>query len=411
MPTADVVIIGAGVTGCAVAAHLLRLAPEISVTLVDRHHVGAGSTSRSTAAFRHQWSVPAHIAFSRYASDEYDRLIQAGYLLGFHRNGYLFLFTDPEELTQASERVDRQRTLGVRGVEVLGPGELASQVPCGSALDLTRVVGATWGPTDGFLDPLAVTQAYLAEARNASVTYLPDSPVTELLMEKSRATGVRIGADKKIHSPHIINCAGIWSDSVARLAGLSLPIRPAKRFLYHSHPVRDLDVSRWPMTIDPQGAHLRPSEGNTLMMAWEHLPKVLPGCPPASELWERQDVIDEGFGVGADSYGIRILAALSELLPVLAEKVSLSKVTCGWYIVTPDHKAILGEDPRLRGLYHATGFSGHGIMHAAATGLVLSELVLGRSLSLVAADELEAQFGLAPLLERGHRKPVEDMVL
>lgn len=411
MDSADVVIIGAGVVGCAVAAHLKQLDPTVSVALLDRHHVGAGSTSRSTAAFRHQWSVPAHIAFSRYSSTEYDRLIQTGYPLGFHRNGYLFLFTDPAKLAQASLRVDRQRNLGVQGVEVLDRKDLASRVSCGPLLDLSRVVGATWGPTDGFLDPLAVAQAYLDEARNAGVSYLPQSPVTEILKKPSTTTGVRIGSDRKIFTPRVINCAGIWSDSIARLAGLSLPIQPAKRFLYHSHPVRDLDISNWPMTIDPAGAHLRPSEGNTLMLAWEHLPRSLPECPPENELWEMQDVIDEGFGTGPDSYGIGVLTALSELLPVLAEKVSLARVTCGWYTVTPDHKAILGEDPRLGGLYHATGFSGHGIMHAAATGRVLSELILGRRLSLVPEEELEAQFGLPPLLEGGTRKPVEDMHL
>ena len=79
METADVVVIGAGVTGCSIASHLHRLNPALTVVLLDRHHVGAGSSSRSTAAFRHQWSVPAHVAFSRYASEEYDRLTAKGF--------------------------------------------------------------------------------------------------------------------------------------------------------------------------------------------------------------------------------------------------------------------------------------------------------------------------------------------
>ena len=85
MPTADIVVIGAGATGCAVAAHLLRLDPKLQVVLLDRAHVGTGSTSRSTAAFRHQWSVPAHVSFSRYSAAEYDRQAEEGFPVQFRR--------------------------------------------------------------------------------------------------------------------------------------------------------------------------------------------------------------------------------------------------------------------------------------------------------------------------------------
>jgi glycine/D-amino acid oxidase-like deaminating enzyme len=108
---------------------------------------------------------------------------------------------------------------------------------------------------------------------------------------------------------------------------------------------------------------------------------------------------------------VAVLAELAVFLPVLAEAVGLSRATCGWYTVTPDHKAILGEDPRLRGLYHAAGFSGHGIMHAAAAGLTVAELLLGRTPTLAPRDALATHFGLAPLLEGRLREPVEDMVL
>jgi glycine/D-amino acid oxidase-like deaminating enzyme len=164
------------------------------------------------------------------------------------------------------------------------------------------------------------------------------------------------------------------------------------------------------MTIVPGGAHLRPAEGNTLMMAWERRPRPRDAAPPEA-LWEEQDTIDPGFGTGPSGYGTAVLGELAALVPVLAEAVALARVTCGWYAVTPDHKAILGEDPRLRGLYHAAGFSGHGIMHAAATGLTLAESILDRTPTLAAPDALAAHFGLAPLLEGRLREPVEDMVL
>jgi sarcosine oxidase subunit beta len=413
METADVVIIGAGVSGCSIAAHLVQLEPGLSVCLLDQKHVGAGSSSRSTAAFRHQWSVPAHVSFSRYSSAEYDRLAGLAYPIQFRRNGYLFLFTDPNLLHLAAQRVSRQRDLGVEGVEVLSPEELNRRVSVGGLLDTESLVGATWGPSDGFLDPLAVAQAYLDEARKAGVRYRPDSPVTAIETSKdgSSVAGVGIGSSDSVLSSHIVNCAGIWSHAVAELAGLSLPISPAKRYLYHSHPVHDLDVSAWPMLIGDNSAHLRPSEGNTIMIAWEHRPEPLSQPPDAEVLWDHQDEIEPGFGTGPDGYGIEILGELSRHLPILAERVGLSRATCGWYAITPDHKAILGEDPRTQGLYHATGFSGHGVMHAAATGLTLAELILAREPTLASTEDLETHFGLASLLDGRLREPVEDMVL
>lgn len=409
--SADVVITGAGVTGCSIASHLLRQEPGLSVVLLDRHHVGAGSSSRSTAAFRHQWSVPAHVSFSRYSSDEYDRLIEDGYPVQFRRNGYLFLFTDPRLLRDAGERVDRQRKLGVEGVEVLTPRELPSRVSVGPHLDLEGLAGATWGPRDGFLDPLAVAQAYLDEARSSGLDYRPDHTVAGLEMNGTRAAGVRLSDHTRIAAPHVVNAAGVWSRSLARLAGLDLPIMAAKRYLYHSRPVDGLDVSGWPMLIAPGGAHLRPAEGNTLMMAWEDRPGQLPETTSPETLWETQDMIEDGFGIGPDDYGVEILTELSGFVPALAERVGLSQATCGWYAITPDHKAILGEDPRVPGLFHATGFSGHGVMHAAATGRTLAELILTGEPTLADPETLRAQFGLAPLLEGRQREPVEDMVL
>ena len=122
----DVAIVGAGVSGCSIAAHLLRADPSLRVVVLDRAHVGAGSTSRSTAAFRHQWSIAAHVAFSRYASAAYDDMTDRGVPVSFRRNGYLFLYDRDDAFAEAGRRVAAQRDLGVEHVAVLAPGAIAS---------------------------------------------------------------------------------------------------------------------------------------------------------------------------------------------------------------------------------------------------------------------------------------------
>jgi sarcosine oxidase, subunit beta len=409
MPSPDVVVIGAGAVGCAAAHYLLRLDPTARVLIVEGEHPGAGSTSRSTAAFRHQWSVPAHVAFSRYASDEYDALAEAGHPIGFRRNGYLFLHASPQDFAAAGARAARQRKLGVQ-VQALLPGELPGAVACGGELRLEALAGAVWGPRDGFLDPLAAAHAYLAEARAAGAEYRGGSAAVGFESDAAGVSAVRLADGERLPTRKVICAAGVWSGPLLAAAGLPLPLVAAKRYLYHSRPVTGTALRDWPMVIAPGGAHTRPAEGNTLLLAWESRPPPRVGAG-ARELWEEQDVVDEGFGAGVDGYGVEVMAQLAPFLPLFEEGVSLAHVTCGWYAVTPDHKAILGGDPRLPGLFLACGFSGHGIMHCPASGLTVAELALGRPTSLLPAGEMEDHFGLAPLLEGRRREPVEEMVL
>jgi len=409
MPNSDVVVIGAGAVGCAAAHYLLRLEPTARVVIVEGEHVGAGSTSRSTAAFRHQWSVPAHAAFSRYASDEYDALAAAGHPIGFRRNGYLFLHDSPDAFAAASARAARQRGLGVE-VRALLPHDLPAAVACGRALRLEGLAGAIWGPRDGFLDPLAVAHAFHAEARAAGAEYRGGSSVVGLEGDAAGVSAVRLADGERLLTRRVVCAAGVWSAPLLAAAGLPLPLVAAKRFLYHSRPVAGPALRDWPMIIAPGGAHTRPAEGNTLLLAWESRPPPR-GSPAAHELWEEQDVVDEGFGPGVDGYGVEVMGQLAPFLPLFEESVSLAHATCGWYAVTPDHKAILGEDPRMPGLFLACGFSGHGIMHCPASGRTVAELVLGHPSSLLGGTEAERHFGLAPLLEGRLREPVEEMVL
>jgi sarcosine oxidase subunit beta len=405
MMTQDVVIVGAGIAGVSIAEHLLRSEPGLKVLLADQHHVGAGSTSRSLAAFRHQWSVPAHVAFSTYSGADYERLTGLGYALEFRRNGYLFLYTDPARWRRATERAVRQRELGVQ-VETLTALDPA-RIPCAPSVEDDAVIGATWGPRDGFLDPLAVAQAYLDEARQRGLEYRPGWIPSEL-HGTTQVTGISFGAER-VATSRVVLAAGIWSASIAEGWGVPLPLVAAKRYIYHSRPLRDLDVSRWPLVIGDRGQHCRPAEGNTLMLSWEHRPEARATLPNPASLWDEQDTIEPGFG--ALEYGLDVLAELARHLPVLAEVVSLRNTTSGWYANTRDAKAILGPDPRRKGLFLATGFSGHGIMHGGATGRVMADLLLERPPTLITREDLELQFGVLPLLSERVREPVEEMSL
>ena len=91
---------------------------------------------------------------------------------------------------------------------------------------------------------------------------------------------------------------------------------------------------------------------------------------------------ESSFDVSIDpDYTDAILERALELMPRL-ETAEIANQWSGLYETTPDHTAILGQDDNVNGLFHTTGFSGHGFMHAPAAGILTSEILTGKKLSI-----------------------------
>jgi glycine/D-amino acid oxidase-like deaminating enzyme len=404
-------VIGAGVIGTSIAWHLATRT-DLRVAVLERNAVASGSTSRSAAGFRQQFSSVQHVRMSVYSAEQYRRFPETfGVDPVFVQNGYLFLYRRAKDLEDATRRLDLQHAEGVRDAVALSPAEV-DRLPglCG-VFELEGLAGATWCPSDGFLLPTDIANAYADAARAAGATIHVDRGVTGLLRSKGRVAGVEVGGER-IACDHVVLAAGWWSRFVAEAAGCPIPLTAVKRYLYVTPQFEGRRVEHFPLVVGDLGPYVRP-EHNGLMMGWDDRPQRPEGSdafpsPRQDEarLEEAQDLIEAGYGRGIEDYGIEVLAALSELLPFLAEEGSIEHAACGYYEVTPDDKAILGEDPRLPGLWHATGFSGHGIMHAPAAGRAIADLISGSP----GPFDLEA-FALAPLLANEPRTDPERMII
>jgi glycine/D-amino acid oxidase-like deaminating enzyme len=162
---------------------------------------------------------------------------------------------------------------------------------------------------------------------------------------------------------------------------MSLPIAPLKRYLYYLRPRRPVMSERdWlalPMTIygmgPGRGALSRP-DGPELVLAWAHEADPEPDFSDAD-----QDRVDPHFHHerGIENYGYAALQQLADVAPELAEESGLSATTSGFYGTTPDHNPLIGRDTRQANLIHAAGFSGHGIMHAPITAVLVEALITG----------------------------------
>jgi glycine/D-amino acid oxidase-like deaminating enzyme len=194
----------------------------------------------------------------------------------------------------------------------------------------------------------------------------------------------------------VVNCTNAWAARVSPLVGgLALPIAPTKRFLYQLDPgptaPSTQELQRLPMNIygmgRPLGAHTRPDGQHLILAGTSHTPPE-----PAFED-EDQDRVPAPFDHrnGIDNFGFQLLADVALYAPSLVESGGLMATTCGYYGMTPDGVPLIGFDGAVANLVHAAGFSGHGIMHAPISALLVE--------ALLAEDARDGRVQLPPPFE------------
>ena len=413
--TADVVIIGSGIVGSSVAYHLAR-AGCTNVLVIEREaHQGKGSTGKSMGGVRAQFSTPVNIQMSKYSIDFFSKFDEVvGHPADYRSHGYLFCATSENHLAYLKTNRARQNALGVTNVEWVTAEDIVKMVP---QLRVDDILGGTFCPTDGFVDPHSVMMGFMLNARERGVKLWLDTQVTGIEVETgsadvSSASAGRSPAESNYSELHgkaepfrtsgrqsrvagvtttrgfistgvVVNAAGPWAAEVARMAGAELPVEPLRRQLVPTEPFDQLP-KRFPMVIDMStGFHFR-REGKGILLAWND-PEETPGFKTDFDT----------------SFVEKILTHAASRVPVLAEaEVNPRRAWAGLYEMTPDHHAIIGPAPNIEGLYFVNGFSGHGVMHSPASGRITADLILKGKSDLIDATALSVErFREGKLLE------------
>jgi len=346
----DVVVIGAGIIGASCAWHLASRGLE--VTVLERDGAPAmGSTGKSAAGVRVQFTTEANIRLSVHSLPVYRSFAaRHGHEIGYRDIGYLLLVPEGR-WDDHLESVRLQKSLGAP-VDVLDPEAARRYVP----FDPEGLAGATYGPWDGVVDPHMVTHAWVSMSRSLGARYRFGARVTAIAREGAgwtigTADGARLGCR------WIVNAAGAWSGAVGELAGLSVPVGPKRIQIFLSAPIAD--ERTYPLTIDlATGVYLR-SEGDRVLIGLDNLGQEF------------------GFTEGMDWEWMEHVLTTGVYRFPWWEELGIDRKGSWWgyYEVSPDHSPIIGRHPDAAGWLDVCGFSGHGIMHAPAAGLAVSEIV------------------------------------
>jgi len=368
MRTADVVIIGGGIVGASIAYHLVAGGCRNVLILERETSQGKGSTGKSMGGVRAQFSTPVNIQMSMYSIPFYAEFDERlGYPCDYRAQGYLFLATSAKHLEYLERNQATQRSLGLKQARMVSADDVRELYP---QLRSDDVVGGSFCPTDGFVDPYSAMVGFTQWALEHGAQIQRGSEVTGIDVAGGHVTGVRT-AKEQISAPVVVNAAGPWAAGVAQLAGAALPVEPLRRMLVPTEPFDGFPHTA-PMIIDmSNGFHFRP-EARGFLLAWND-PEETPGFRTDYE----------------PTFTEKILTRAAERVPCFADvPVNPKRAWAGMYEVTPDHHSILGESDEVKGLFFANGFSGHGVMHAPATGKVVSDLVLGGATELIDARVL-----------------------
>src|SRR5258708_6144723 len=368
MQTADVVIVGGGIVGSSIAYHLTAGGCR-SVLVIERESAqGKGSTGKSMGGVRAQFSTPVSIQMSLYSIPFYATFEKRlGHPCDYRPQGYLFCATTDAQMSYLRTNYAQQVKMGLKDVRLLPGDEIRSMFP---QLRADDIMGGSFCSTDGFVDPYSAMNGFMACAADHGAILWKNTGVTGFMRDANGIASVETTRGS-VTTRKVVNCAGAWAASVAKLAGVDLPVEPLRRMLVPSEPFDEFPHTA-PMIVDmSNGFHFRP-EARGFLLAWND-PEETPG-----------------FKTDFDAAFVeKILTRAADRVPCFANlPVNPKRSWAGLYEMTPDHHPILGEAPGVPGFFLANVFSGHGVMHAPATGKILSDLILSGKTDLIDASLL-----------------------
>lgn len=352
-------MIGGGVAGTSCAYHLARAG--VPVVLLERTALAAGSSGRSAAFIETQYTEPDRLRMCIYGLRLYRELADS-FPLNYRVRGKLLLGRGEGERTSFEGSLRLQQELAFDEASILDYAEIARRF---RHLRIDRQEFALYGPGDGYLDPIALCQAYATVAADHGATILPSTEVHSI---STRGDSYIVGSDREpTTGSAVVIAAGAWTEPLARLLDLPLPIRGYRRQV---GLLAAPELTRAPLVVDTHanaGCLYFRDDGPGRLIAGLHTEDR--GDAGVNDPDHYPRTADPEFAKG-----------LAELVAARLRDFPPLKPIGGWaglYPIAADGRFVIGESRRHPRLFICAGLAGNGIQLSAAAGAIITQLVRG----------------------------------
>ena len=361
---AEIVVIGGGAVGCAVAYSLAQAGKNDVILLEKEENLAAATTPQAAGLVGQVRNTVERTRLAMWSVETFSKLQENEKANPAWRQvGSLRIALCDERVAEFEHMKAVADEAGLE-VDFIDNDAAKKLWP---AMDFRRVRAVLWCPSDGYLQPSDLAMAYARQAREMGVRINRNSPAAGIVVKDGRVCGVQT-PDGNIECQTVVNAAGAHAWHIARCVGLELPIVPVRHEYFVTVEANGLDPSLPVIRIPDSTLYLRAEVNALLCGGWE----------PAGQSLNPAD-----FSLDADPPPVdpdwEVLGEFAEQLQPEIPQVSqlgIRSVFKGWPTFTPDGRFIIGESSRVKGFYMAGGCNAHGVSGSAGIGRHLVESML-----------------------------------
>ena len=348
--TSEVVVVGAGIIGCAAAYYLTKAGMQ--VTLVERKGIAAEASGSNLGGIANMNREPGTVLFDLIAESTriYPTLDEElGFPTEYRQCGSIKIYLTPVALEEGKRLVSRQRDAGLN-TRMISPEEAREIEP---AIPPQKILGAAYCSTDGIANPPRLTAAFASAAMRKGAKLLCPADVIGIELQNGAVAAVETTAGR-ILTCTVVNAAGAWSSQIGRMVGVEIPVTPCRGQVMVTEKLPHV-IKRQIMGVEP----------------WP-----TPTWPGTVLLGSTTEFV--GFDNSTDYKTIIEFARdLAELFPVLRD-VHIIRTYAGIRPATRDNIPFIGPVRGVEGFILACGHFRNGVGSGPATGKVVSELLSGQ---------------------------------
>ncbi len=357
MSAYDYVIVGAGISGAALAYYLKKGGAK-RVLVLERGEPASGGTGKSAAIVRQHYSTPLMARLAKRSVDIFRAMPgDLGHDGGYRGVGYCFLISAENE-DAARKNIAMQQQVGITTLWL----DRAAAIARFPWLNPERLTAVGFEPFGGYADPVQSVEAYLSAFKRIGGEVRTRVAVRKLVRDGDQVTGI-VTDDGPIPADTVVNAAGPWAPALARLAGLPMEMRSMREqdTVWEGRPGRELPAHAISNTID--AIYIRP-QGDRRYVVGRGFPK------------NYEDVDENNYKETPDDLFVSdVQTRLEHRIPAM-QGAKLIHAYTALYDVTPDWYPYLGPRTGVGGYADFSGGSGHGFKIAPGLAEELASWLL-----------------------------------